>query len=88
MKAQSGKCFANIHVIATYDHSLAAYLEMADELRKTFPEADNESLECRTVANSGIIDNFALLAYNREIEKKCYTGWIDTDKKPSYNLKG
>lgn len=82
---KDGLHFANIHYLVGYnDHSVSAYLDMAAEIRKTFPQATNNDLICGEVRKSHCVKGFSIITYNAWIEKKSYDGWYDKRERADY----
>ncbi len=81
-----GKMFANVHLLVGYCPTTIAYFQaLAEELRKTFPEAKDEDLYCGQVTKSHSVDGFTLLRWNAEIDKKEYKGFASHENgQPEY----
>ena len=77
-KSSPGKMFANVHVLVGYNQcSITDIQEMADELRKTFPEATDSEITCGKVTKSRCVQGFTIIAWNMSIDKKKYPGWME-----------
>lgn len=64
--------------------SIEAYQEMANELRKTFPDATDDEINCHQITESSRCKMFTLITYNARIEYKDYEGW-DVVERPDYS---
>jgi hypothetical protein len=82
---KDGKRFANVHLLVGYnqDH-ITDYMEMAEELRKTFPDATNDKIICSKVIESDSFKAFSLIAYNAYIEENKYEEWYQEHSKINY----
>jgi hypothetical protein len=81
---EKGKCFAHIHLMVGYNQgTIADYLEMAAELRKTFPQAKDSDIQCTHVTKSCSCEGFTLIHFNAVVEGKNYTkeGWSERTAK-------
>jgi len=81
---KEGYCFANVHILVGYTHkSLNCYKMMAEELRRTFPEATDDKIICSMVTNSATVYGFTLIHYDSYIPYREYEGWYHYDSMKS-----
>jgi len=77
---QKGERFANVHVMVGYNQgSITDLQEMAEELRKTFPQANNNEICSRKVIESSYCYGFTLIIWNDYIPEGDYPGWRQID---------
>jgi hypothetical protein len=76
MDNKDGMLFANVHFLVGYNQrTITDYKEMADELRKTFPQATDAEIHCGSVQKSTYCQNFSLITWNAHIPAGDYPGW-------------
>lgn len=85
---KDNKRFANVHILVGYTlGSLQDYMEIAEELRKTFLEASFEDIFCGEVFESDSFKHYTLIRYDGYIDgNKAYTGWTEIRGIPSYKF--
>lgn len=72
---------SHVHFLVGYcPKTITHFREMAEELRKTFPQAKDEDIECGRVTKSSYCQGFAIIIWRGKIEKKYYEGWVTRDK--------
>jgi hypothetical protein len=73
---EQGEVLANVHLLDDQgDTSLTALSKMADELRKTFPQAQDDKICAGTVTVSFLLKGFAIITWEGRIKKAEYLGW-------------
>lgn len=71
-----GEVFANVHLMVGYNQASITDLQgMAEELRKTFPQAKDNEICCSKVTKSSYCQGFTLITWNAHIPRKDYPGW-------------
>lgn len=71
-----GKYLAQIHILVGYNRgTIANFQSMADELRKTFPDATNDEIAAGKVTKSSRVKGFSIISTGLRIEKREYPGW-------------
>lgn len=84
-RAPEGKKYAQVHYSVTYNQStFQDYQDMVAELRKTFPEIENDKIKCGKVTQSHYCDGATIIWFGGYIEKRSYEGWTETDSNPDY----
>ncbi len=82
---KDGKKWANMHLIGNNPKSVKAYNAMAAELRKAFPNATDDDIQCSIITNSTSMKHFAIVTYGAHIEPDGkYEGWEATNRNPDY----
>ena len=77
---KGGKLYANVHLLVGYNQgTITDFQEMANELRKTFPEAKDCEIQCGHVTRSAFCDRFTIIRWGQVLEKKDYDGWRSHD---------
>lgn len=79
--------YCNVHYLIGYNQaSLADFREMAEELRKTFPEAKDKDIGCSKVTKSSYCQGFTIITWSAELPAGDYPGWqqVDTGKMEYY----
>ncbi len=72
-----GRMFANVHYLVGYHNcSIMAYQEMAAEVRKTFPLATDDVVECGKVFRSSSVRGFAIVTWGGYLAEGEYPGWM------------
>jgi hypothetical protein len=70
-----GNRFANVHLLVDLDSKLSDYLIMAEELRKTFPQAGNDRIQCGIITRSSFYRGYSIITFNAHIPAGGYPGW-------------
>lgn len=71
-----GKMDANVHLLVGYNRgSLVDLHKMADELRKTFPQATDEEICASMVFESDRVKGFTIITWSGHIAHGEYPGW-------------
>ena len=74
--ASKGKVWANVHYMVGYNQGkISDYMEMADEMRKTFPQIKNSKVGCHHVIKSMTCQGFTLATWDGLIDLKDYEDW-------------
>lgn len=80
-----GKVFANVIYLVGYNQrSINDYREMAEVIKKDFPEATDKELICGHVTESSYCKNFTAISLNTWIEKKDYPDWREMTRLDFY----
>lgn len=76
MKRKGRKLFANVHLLVGYNQgTIEDFQQMADELRKTFPQAKNSDICCGKVHKSSYCVGLSIVTWAAYIPKGEYPGW-------------
>jgi len=79
-ESSDGKMWANVHLLVGYNQcSIVDYQKMAEELRKTFPEATDDKVRCGKVTKSSYCQGFSIIAFDARIPKGEYPGWTQRE---------
>ncbi|MBP6858656.1 MAG: hypothetical protein KBC33_02390 [Candidatus Pacebacteria bacterium] len=79
------KQFANVHLLQGYtNETIKHFQEMAEEMRKTFPDATDEKVRCGKVHKSPYVHGFSIIAFDAEIPLGEYPGWTECKKPGDY----
>ena len=71
-----GKVRANIHLLVGYNQgTLVDFHNMAEELRRTFPQATDEEIRGGKVFRSSQVDGFTIITWSAYLPKGEYPGW-------------
>ncbi|MEN9341834.1 MAG: hypothetical protein RIQ54_90 [Candidatus Parcubacteria bacterium] len=77
---ENGEAYANVHLIIGYNQgSIADFQNMAEELRKTFPQADNRDICGGKIFKSLSVNGYTIITWNAYIPKDDYPGWDQKD---------
>lgn len=75
-----GKMTANIHYLIGYaPTTITQFQTMSAEIRKTFPEATDDKVECGKVFRSQSVDGFTIATITLRLKKKKFKGWTPVD---------
>ncbi len=75
-----GKMAANVHLLVGYTQcSLANFQQMADDLRKSFPEATYDEIYVAKIKESSDLRGYFMVIWNARIYKKNYPHWVERD---------
>lgn len=75
-KNDGGQRFANIHLLVGYtSETVASYQKLAEELRKTFPQATDMEVRCGKVRKSSYCESFSIVAFDAHIPEGNYPEW-------------
>jgi len=81
---EKGEQYANIHCLVGYNQGyITDFQKMADELRKTFPQAKDSEIRCGKVNRSSRVYGFTIIIWNAHIKKGEYPGWSQFINEPS-----
>ncbi len=72
---REGKMYADIRVIGGYDHSLAAFLKLGDILKKDFPLASDQAIECGVIQSLRDMKMAAIVKWSVFLPDGDYPGW-------------
>lgn len=79
-KNEAGELFANVHYLIGYNEgSITDLQEMAEEIRKTFPQAKDEDICAGKVTASSFVKNFTIVTWNTHLPEGEYPGWHQVD---------
>lgn len=68
--------YCNVHYLIGYNQgTIADFKEMADELRKTFPQAEDKDIGCSKITKSSFCQGFTLITWSAELPAGDYPGW-------------
>jgi hypothetical protein len=67
--------FANVHLLLGYGNRITDYKDMADELRKTFPQATDDQISGSKITKSSFVNGFTIVMWNAHIPEGEYLGW-------------
>ena len=85
LSKKDGNRFANVHLLIGYNQqTITDFQNMANELRKTFPQATNDDIRCGSVQKSSYCQNFSIIMWDRYLPEGEYPGWQQTEKGPDY----
>lgn len=71
-----GNMRANIHLLVGYNRgTIRDFQSMANEMRKTFPQAEDSQIRCGRVQKSRIVEGFSIIAWDTHIPQGDYPGW-------------
>lgn len=77
---EKGESFANVHLLVGYNEAnIDDLLEMAEELRQTFPQAKFSEICTGKVSRSDTVYGFTIIAWAAHLPKGAYPGWIQKD---------
>ena len=86
MPKKNGLYFANVHLLVGYnDGTIASYQKMAEELRKTFPEAEDGEIHCSKIEGSSHYNGFSLITWSTFLPEGKYKGWHQFEGCPDYH---
>lgn len=86
MKTSDGKPYATVHLTVGYNQgTLADYRQMAEELKKTFPQATDNLISCGKILRSSHMEGHSIVSWHGHLEKTDYPGWRQQDGIPEYN---
>lgn len=75
-KNEQGERFANIHLLIGYNQgSITDFHNMAEEMRKTFPQATDDQVCCGKVTKSSYVLGFSIASLNTHIPEGDYPDW-------------
>lgn len=76
--SRKGTMFAEVHILVGYnDGSLADFQKMANELRKTFPQAkDSQISPGKTESSRFGLSGLSIVAWRGFIPRGKYPGWV------------
>jgi hypothetical protein len=70
---KDGKRFANVHLLVSYNQSsVQDYMDMAEQLRETFPEATNDDVRCGKVHKSDSEYGSSIIHFDAYIDEGEY----------------
>lgn len=73
---KKGQMYANVHMLVGYNGATVAdFMKMADELRKTFPQATNDKIVGGKVFKSTSVYGYTIITWSAHIPKGKYPGW-------------
>lgn len=79
-----GEKIAIVHLLVGYcDRTITNFQKMADELRRTFPQAKNEDIICSQITKSFYADGHTLIEWRAEIPEGEYPGWDQSRSFPT-----
>lgn len=77
---EKGEVLANVHLIVGYNQgTIADFLEMAEVLRETFPQATNDKIRGGMIYKSSSYLNKTIIAWDAYIPKGDYPGWHQSE---------
>lgn len=80
-KDSSGNRFANIHLLVGYrPETVMAFQQLAQQLRKSFPQATDDKVRCGKVTKSSYCQGFSIVAFDGHIPEGAYPGWQQNEK--------
>ncbi|HEY9584790.1 MAG TPA: hypothetical protein VJI33_04420 [Candidatus Paceibacterota bacterium] len=83
-KNEAGETFANVHLLVGYNQaSISDFRKMADELRKTFPQATDDEICGGKVFKSSFVAGFTIVTWGAHIPTGDYPDW---QQKPNGNM--
>ncbi|MFP4515094.1 MAG: hypothetical protein ACLFNO_03780 [Parcubacteria group bacterium] len=75
-KNEKGEMYANVHILVDgVQGTLLDFQKIADEIRKTFPEATYSTICAGTVFKSKSVKGFKIVTWDAYIPKRNYLGW-------------
>ena len=81
----NGEVFAYVHLLVGYtSETIEAFQKMADELRKTFPQATNSEICGGHVIESSSVLNFSIITFRSYLPKREYPGWHQIQGRQAY----
>jgi hypothetical protein len=73
---EKGETYANVHLLVGHNQgSITDFRKMADELRKTFPQATDDEICGGRVFRSAFVSGHTIITWNAHIPKGDYPGW-------------
>lgn len=79
-KNDQGQMSANVHYLIGYNScSITAFQEMAAEVRKTFPQATDDQVECGKVHKSSSVNGFSIVTWSGHLPEGEYPGWTQIE---------
>ncbi len=77
---EKGESFANVHLLVGYNEaSIDNLLDMAEELRQTFPQAKFSEICTGKVSKSATVYGFTIITWGTHLPKGDYPGWLQKD---------
>ncbi len=73
--------FANVHILLGYGESITDYRNMADEIRKTFPQATDDQISGSKITKSSFVNGFTIVMWNAHIPEGEYLGWTQVENR-------
>jgi hypothetical protein len=78
---EKGERFANVHLLVGYtSESITAFRGMAEEMRKTFPDAHDDKVRCGKVQKSSFAQSFSIIALDTYLPNGEYPGWTQVEE--------
>jgi len=76
-----GEVYANVHLIFSHkQETLSNFRIMADELRKTFPQATDDEIQVGKIFQSSCVGGYKIVAWDAYIPRGDYPGWQQQDE--------
>lgn len=77
---EKGETYANVHLLVGYNQAtISDFRKMADELRKTFPQATDDEISGGKVFKSSTVDGHTIITWSAHLPKESYPGWSQKD---------
>ncbi len=71
-----GTCACEVHYMVGYcPQTITEFRAMAEEIRKTFPEASDDKIECGKIYKSDWCCGFTIVIWTAKLKFKRYRGW-------------
>jgi hypothetical protein len=75
-KNDKGESAVQVHILVGYTQgSITDFIEMADELRKTFPQAENKDIRGGKIIESSCVYGNTIIWWNTYLATGEYPGW-------------
>jgi hypothetical protein len=79
-KDKNGNLYANVHLLVGYNQAkITDYIKMADEMRQTFPQAENKDIGGGQVTKSSYCQGFTLISWSAYLPPGEYLGWYQVE---------
>ena len=77
---EDGTCACEVHYLIGYcPNTITQFRKMAEELRKTFPQATDNRIECGKIHKSPIVDGHTIICWATVLKFKKYKGWYSQE---------
>lgn len=77
---EAGEMFANVHYLIGYNQgSITDLQKMAEEIRKTFPQAKDEDICAGKITASSFVKGFTIVTWSTHLPKGEYPDWYQFD---------
>src|SRR5258708_1572783 len=84
-RKKKGQRFAHAPLLGKYtQETITDFIKLAEEMRKTFPQATDDKVVCATVRKSDRVKGFTIITFNSYIPEGDYSNWMQRTSNPEY----